>query len=70
MTASYTAAADIGRTPYHLRPKHIQPLKWDDEIEYLNVEVDGVEVEFDFWSEGSIVHLIDQPKIGARVELK
>ena len=71
MTASYIAATDIGRTPYHLRRlNYIQPLKWDDDTEYLNVEVDGVEVQFDFWSEGSIVHLFNQPPIGARVELK
>ena len=71
MNATFFAGVDIGRTPYHLRRlNYLQPLKWDDETEYLNVEVDGVEVQFDFWSEGSIIHLIDQPKIGARVELK
>ena len=68
--AHYIAARDIGRTPYHLRNlNYINPYKWDDETHYLNVEVNGVEVQFDFHSGGSIVHLIQQPKIGDEVEL-
>ena len=57
--------------PYHLRRcDYLNPLTWDYETHYLNVMVNGVEVEFDFWSGGSIVHLINQPSIGDKVELK
>lgn len=68
---SYIVAADIGSTPYHLRRlNYLNTLTWDDETEYLNVMVNGVEVEFDLWSDGSIVHLLNQPNIGDKVELK
>ena len=63
--ARYIAGTDTSRTLYHLRRLNfINPPKWDEETHYLNVEVTGVEVEFDFWSGGSIVHLIKQPQIG------
>ena len=67
---TYIAAADTGSTPYHLRRlNYLNNLKWDDEIEFLNVRVNGVEVQFDFWSDGSIIHLIDQPNIGDTITL-
>ena len=68
--ASYIAGTYTCRTPYHLRRlNYINPHRWDEETHYLNVKVNGVEVEFDFWSGGSIVHLIKQPQIGDSVEL-
>ena len=57
--------------PYHLRRRdYLNPLTWDDETHYLNVEVNGQEVQFVFYSGGSIIPLINQPSIGDKVELK
>ena len=57
--------------PYHLRRlDYLNSMTWDDETHYLNVMVNDEEVEFDFYSNGSIVHLINQPDIGDKVELK
>ena len=68
--ASYIAGVDVGRQPYHLRRlAYLNPLRWDEEFCYLNVLVDGVEQVFDFYSGGSIIHLLNQPPIGAKVEL-
>lgn len=66
----YIAAPVTGRAPYHLRRlNYLNTLKWDEETEYLAVYVNGVEVPFDFWADGSIIHLINQPDIGDKVEL-
>ena len=71
MTTTYIAAPVTGRHPYHLRRlDYLNDLTWDSETEYLNVEVNGIEVQFDFHSDGSIVHLINQPDIGDEVVLK
>ena len=71
MTTSYIAARDIGQTKYHLRRlNYLNNLIWDEDEEFLAVYVNGQEVQFDFWNDGSIIHLIDQPKIGDEVLLK
>ena len=70
---TYTAPGSIaGDTqPYNLRRRdYLNHLNYDNETHYLNVEVNGTEVEFDFYSGGSIVHLINQPAIGDKIELK
>ena len=67
---TYIAAPVTGSQPYHLRRlDYLNHLRWDEEFCYLNVMVDGVEQEFDFYSGGSIIHLLNQPSIGAKVEL-
>lgn len=67
---TYFAATETGSTPYHLRRlNYLNNLSWDSETQFLAVYVEGREVEFDYWSDGSIIHLIKQPKIGSRVEL-
>ena len=67
---TYFANADISETKYHLRRcNYINTLTWDEETEYLAVYVNRKEVEFDLWSDGSIVHLTKQPQIGDKVEL-
>ena len=68
---TYYAAADLGGTELYdqRRLNYLNYLKWDDEEEFLNVRVNNIEVEFDFWSDGSIVHLINQPAIGDTITL-
>jgi len=68
--ARYIAAPVTGKHPYHLRRlNYLNNLKWDEETQYLAVYVNDVEVQFDFWSDGSIIHLIEQPKIGDKIDL-
>ena len=58
------------KQPYHLRRRdYLNPLTWDEETEYLAVYVNDVEVEFNFYSGGSIIHLINQPAIGDKIAL-
>ena len=69
---TYFASGSIAgdKQPYYLRRlDYLNSLQWDDETEYLAVYVNGVEVEFDFYSNGSIIHLIHQPAIGDKIEL-
>lgn len=67
---TYKAGIDIGRTPYHLRRlNYLNTLKWDDETEFLNVRVNNTEVQFDFWNEGTVIHLINQPQVGDTITL-
>ena len=67
---TYSAGVDIGRTPYHLRRLlYLNHLKWDDETEFLNVRVNGIEMPFDIENGGSVVRLIDQPQVGDTVTL-
>ena len=69
-SSSTFAGVDIGQTKYHLRRlNYLNNLKWDEETEYLAVYVNGQEVEFDLWSNGSIIHLINQPDVGARIDM-
>lgn len=68
--ANYIAGIDIGQTKYHLRRRnYLQPYQWDPDEQFLNVRVNGNEVEYNLHSGGSIVNLVNQPDIGARVTL-
>ena len=56
--------------PYHLRRlDYLNTLQWDEEIEYLCVSVNDVEVEYNLFNPG-IVTLLNQPSIGDKVTLE
>ena len=68
---NYIAGSDIGRTRYELRRlNYLNSLRWNEELEFLNVTVNGVEVEYNLNAGNSIVSLLRQPAIGDKVNLK
>ena len=57
--------------PYDQRNRrYLNSLTWDKETEYLAVYVNDVEVQFELWSDGSIVYLTKQPEMDSKVVLQ